>query len=151
MQEDILGKVAVDLLSVPPLIFRFMRRKLKRTTLADIDTDIKLPHFEIMMVLKEEGVLHPAEIGEKLQIAKAQMTYLIDKLVDLDLVKRDTDSDDRRTLNIALTEKGRTLLEEHETCLINAVREIMSSLNDKELQALSDSLRNLRDTLFKLQ
>ncbi len=151
MQEDILGKVAVDLLSVPPLIFRFMRRKLKRTTLADIDTDIKLTHFEIMMVLKEEGVLHPAEIGEKLQIAKAQMTYLIDKLVDLDLVKRDTDSDDRRTLNIALTEKGRTLLEEHETCLINAVREIMSSLNDKELQALSDSLRNLRDTLFKLQ
>jgi DNA-binding MarR family transcriptional regulator len=151
MQEDILGKVAVDLLSVPPLIFRFMRRKLIRTTLADIDTDIKLPHFEIMIVLKEEGVLHPAEIGEKLQIAKAQMTYLIDKLFDLGLVKRDTDSDDRRTLNIALTEKGSTLLEEHETCLINAVREIMSSLNDKELQALSDSLRNLRDTLFKLQ
>lgn len=151
MQEDILGKVAVDLLSVPPLIFRFMRRKLIRTTLADIDTDIKLPHFEIMMVLKEEGVLHPAEIGEKLQIAKAQMTYLLEKLVELGLVKRDMDNADRRTLNIALTDKGKTLLEEHETSLTDAVREILSSLNDKELETLSGSLRNLRDTLSKLQ
>ena len=151
MQDDILGKVAMELLSVPPLIFRFMRRRLVRTTLADIDAEIKLPHFEIMMVLKEEGVLHPAEIGEKLQIAKAQMTYLLDKLVDLQMVKRDADNADRRTLNIDLTDKGKSLLEEHETSLINAAREILSSLNDKDLETLSNSLRNLRDTLFRLQ
>ncbi len=151
MESDILGRVAVDLLSVPPLIFRFLRRKLIRTTLADIDTDIRLPHFEIMTVLKKEGTRHVAEIGDSLQIAKAQMTHLIDKLVDLNLVEREMDAADRRTLNIALTEKGKTLLEEHENCMINAVRENMSSLTDEELKVLSDSLRNLRDTLFKLQ
>jgi DNA-binding MarR family transcriptional regulator len=151
MESDILGKVAVDLLSVPPLIFRFLRRKLIRTTLADIDTDIRLPHFEIMMVLREEGTRHVAELGERLQIAKAQMTHLIDKLVELNLVEREMDAADRRTLNIALTERGKTLLEEHENCMINAVRENMSSLTDKELRVLSDSLRNLKDTLFKLQ
>jgi DNA-binding MarR family transcriptional regulator len=150
MQNDILEKVAVDLLSVPPLIFRFMRRKVVRATLADIDPEIKPPHFEIMMVLKEEGVLHPAEIGEKLQIAKAQMTYLLDKLVELNMIKREMCDADRRTLNIALTDKGKNLLEEHENSLINAVREILTSLDDKELETLSDSLRNLRDTLFKL-
>ena len=128
-----------------------MRRRLVRTTLAEMDAEIKLPHFEIMMVLKEGGVLHPAEIGEKLQIAKAQMTYLLDKLVELKLVEREADDADRRTLNIALTEKGKTLLEEHENSLINAAREILSSLNDKELESLSGSLRNLRDTLFRLQ
>ena len=72
-------------------------------------------------------------------------------LVELDLVKRDMGSADRRTLNIALTDKGKTLLEEHQTSLVEAVSEIMSSLNDKELKTLSDSLRNLRDTLSKLQ
>lgn len=104
-----------------------------------------------MKVLKEEGTLHVAEIGEKLQIAKAQMTHLIDKLVGLNLVERQMNSADRRTLNIALTDKGRTLLEEHENCLVTTVRENMSSLTDKELETLSASLRNLRDTLFKLQ
>ena len=149
MQEDIREKVAVDLLSVPPLIFRFMRRKLIRPTLSDID--LKFPHIEIMMLLRDEGVLHPAKIGERLQIAKAQMTYLLEKLVELNLVKREMNSTDRRTLNIALTDKGKTLLEEHENSLINDVRGIMSSLSDKELKSLSGSLSNLRDTLSKLQ
>ena len=151
MRSESLGKVAVDLLSIPPLIFRLLRRKLIKTTLADIDVDIKFPHLEIMKVLREEGTLHVAEIGEKLQIAKAQMTHLIDKLVDLNLVERRMNSADRRTLNIALTARGRTLLDEHESFLVNTVRDYMSSLSDKELETFSSSLRNLRDTLFKLQ
>ncbi len=151
MRNDIPGRVAVDLLSLPPLIFRIIRRKLIMTTLADIDVDIKFPHFEIMTVLKEEGTLHVAKIGEKLQIAKAQMTHLIDKLVDLNMVERNIDTADRRTINIALTDKGRTFLEINENNIVNAVREYISCLEDDELEALSNSLRVLRDTLLKLQ
>jgi len=151
MKDDILGKVALDLLSVPPLIFRLVRRKLIRLTLADIDIDIKFPHFEIMQVLKEEGTLHVVEIGEKLQIAKAQMTHLIDKLVEFNLVERNADAADRRTINISLTDRGRAFMEEHENNVINAIRENMSSLTDEELEGLSGSLRKLRDILVKLQ
>lgn len=151
MRNDIPGRVSVDLLSIPPLVFRIIRRKLIMTTLADIDIDIKFPHFEIMTVLKEEGTLHVAEIGEKLQIAKAQMTHLIDKLVDLNMVERNTDEADRRTINITLTDKGKTFLEIHENNITNAVREYISCLEDEELEALSHSLRVLRDILLKLQ
>jgi DNA-binding MarR family transcriptional regulator len=151
MRSDILEKVALDLLSIPPLIFRLIRRKLVMTTLADIDLDIKLLHFEIMRVLKEEGTLHPAKIGERLLIAKAQMTHLIDKLVELGFVKREMDPNDRRTINITLTEEGNQVLDEQDEFIVNAVRENMSSLTDKELESLCSSLRNLRDTLFKLQ
>ena len=121
------------------------------TTLADTYVDIKLLHFEIMRVLKDEGTLHPAKIGEKLFVAKAQMTHLIDKLVELDFVKREMGSDDRRTINIPLTEKGRKVLEEQDALVINAMQENMSSLADEELEDLSKSLRKLRDILFKLE
>jgi len=151
MRGEILGRVAADLLSVPPLIFRLVRRKLTMATLADTDVDIKLLHFEIMRVLQEEGTLHPAKIGERLLIAKAQMTHLIDKLVEKDFVSREMDSIDRRTINLTLTEKGKKVLVEQDILVINAVRDNMSSLSDKELEALSSSLRNLRDILFKLQ
>jgi DNA-binding MarR family transcriptional regulator len=151
MRGEILGRVAADLLSVPPLIFRLIRRKLVMTTLADTDGDIKLPHFEIMRLLKEEGTSHPAKIGERLLIAKAQMTYLIDKLVELDFVKREMDEIDRRTINITLTHKGTKVLEKQDNLVFDAVRDNMSSLTDVELEALSDSLRNLRDILFRLQ
>jgi DNA-binding MarR family transcriptional regulator len=151
MREEILGTVAGDLLSVPPLILRMLRRKLIRTTLAGIEPDINLPHFEVMRVLQEEGTLHVAEIGEKLQIAKAQMTHLINRLVELGLVARQMGDADRRTLNIALTERGRKLMEEHETNLVKAVREYMASLTDADMETLSESLRNLRDILTRAQ
>ncbi len=151
MHDDVQRKVALDLLSVPPLVFRMVRRRLVSTTLADTNLDIKLLHFEIMRVLKGEGTLHPAKIGEKLLIAKAQMTHLIDKLVELDFVKRETGSDDRRTINITLTDKGREVLEEQDNLVINAMQENMSSLTDAELEDLSGSLRKLRDILFKLE
>lgn len=150
MRGETLGKVASDLLSVPPLIFRLIRRKLVMTTLEDIDVDIKLLHFEIMKVLKEEGTLHPREIGERLLVAKAQMTHLVDKLVELGFVKREMDESDRRTINITLTDKGSKMLEEQDNIVINAVRDNMAALTEAELEALSHSLRTLRDILVKL-
>lgn len=150
MGSDIPGKVAVDLLSIPPLVFRIIRSKLINLTLADIEVDIKFAHIEIMTVLKEEGTLHPAEIGGKLQIAKAQMTHLIDKLVELEMVERSFGETDRRTVNITLTDKGKSFLDKHEKIIFDAVGEHISNLNESELETLSTSLRNLRDILLKL-
>ena len=151
MSCDIPGKVAVDLLSIPPLVFRIIRSKVINIALADIDIDIKLPHLEIMTVLKEEGTLHPAEIGKRLQIAKAQMTHLIDKLVDLRMVERNMDADDRRTINITLSDRGRSFMQRQDSIAVNAVGEYIADLNEGELETLTTSLRNLRDILFKLE
>ena len=151
MRGEIKSKVALELLSMPPLIFRLVRRRVVMSTMADTNLDITLLPFEIMHVLKDEGTLHPAKIGEKLLIAKAQMTHLIDKLVELGFVKREMCSDDRRTINLTLTEKGRKVLDEQDNLVINAVKDNVASLSDEEMETLSNSLRNLRDILFKLQ
>lgn len=149
MRSDILEKVSIDLLSIPPLIFRAVREKITRTTLSEVDTDITPHHFEIMRLLAEEGTLHVSEIGERLHIAKAQMTKLIDKLVALNLVERKMDIADRRIYNITLTAEAKAASKEHKRKLVKAARGILSSLTDEELQNLSVSLRNLRDILLK--
>jgi DNA-binding MarR family transcriptional regulator len=150
VREDILEKVATDLLSITPLIFREIRRKLIKTTLADIDAGITPHHFEIIRLLEKEGKLHVAEIGDRLQIARAQMTKLIDKLVDLKLVERQTDVADRRIAIITLSTHGKAVLEEHKTSIMNAIRETMGQLSVEDLKDLSDTLRKLQDTLSKL-
>jgi DNA-binding MarR family transcriptional regulator len=151
MRSNILKRVAEDLLSIPPLTFRGIRRRLIKTTLADIDVAITPLHFEIIRLLEEEGTIHVAEIGRRLQIAKAQMTQLIDKLVALNVIEKKIDIADRRTTNISLTDQGRIILEGQKTILMNAIRETMSCLTDKELEDLSYSLRKIRDILSKLQ
>jgi DNA-binding MarR family transcriptional regulator len=151
MRKDILERTAEDLLSVPPLIFRGVRRKLLKAALDSMNMDISPLHFEIMRLLKEDGTLHIAEIGERLQVARAQMTHLIDKLAELEMVERQADSADRRVTNIVLTSKGNTFLKEHGGNIWKATKEVLSGLTDEELAELSASLEKVRDVLSRLQ
>lgn len=151
MRDDILERAATDLLSIPPLIFRKVRTKLVKTTLADVDAGITPHHFEIIRLLDKEGKLHVAEIGDRLHIARAQMTKLIDKLVYLKFVERQTDVADRRTTTIVLSTYGKAVLREHKTSVMNAIRESMGQLSDEDLRDLSDTLRRLQDILSKLR
>ena len=96
MANRILDTVAEDLFSTLPLIGRSIRRKLLKTALTGFNEDIAPPHFEIMKLLDEAGTLHVAEIGERLQIARPQMTHLTDKLVELNIVERQMSMADRR-------------------------------------------------------
>jgi len=148
VRSDILEKVSMDLLSIPPLVFRATRKRIARSMLSEVDINITPHHLEIVRLLEEEGTLHPSEIGERLQIAKAQMTKLIDRLVALDIVERKIDTTDRRTHNIVLTMRARAMSARQKQKITSAVREIMSSLSDEELENLSTSLRRLRDVLL---
>ena len=151
MKNSILDSVTEDLFSTLPLIGRSIRKKLLKTALTSFDKDIAPPHFEIMKLLEEAGTLHVAEIGERLQIARPQMTHLIDKLVDLDIVERQIGTSDRRTINIMLTNKGETILEKHDSHIRNAIWETLSYLTIEELQDLSASLRKLQDIFSRVK
>ena len=150
MRKNVLDNVIEDLFSIPPLIIRGIRRKLLKTALANINVDISPLHFEIMKLLDEVGTLHVAEIGERLHIARPQMTYLIDKLADMDIVERQPDTKDRRMINIVLTHKGKTTIEERDNSLRIAIRETLFCLTDEELEDLSASLRKLQGIFSKL-
>jgi MarR family 2-MHQ and catechol resistance regulon transcriptional repressor len=71
--------------------------------------------------------------------------------VDLGIVERQPDTNDRRITNISLTQQGISLLEEHKHIVDQAIREIMSFLSDDELAELSGSLRKLWSILGKLE
>ena len=151
MKTEVLDGIAGDLLTIPPLIGRSIRRKLLRAAMAHIREDISPPHFEIMTTLEEAGTLHVTEIGEKLQIPKPQMTHLIDKLVALAMVERQPDARDRRIINITLTSRGKILLKKHRRMIEGAIKKSLTYLTDEELEELSTSLRKLRQILSKLE
>jgi DNA-binding MarR family transcriptional regulator len=148
-QNDALQRVAEDLLSISPLIFRTVRRKLATMPIADLD--ITPLHFEIMVLLEEQGTLHVSEIGQRLQIAKAQMTKLIEKLVALNIVERTMNPIDRRTINVSLTSQAKVILKDNKTQITQAVQNILATLSLGDLENLSNSLRNVRDVLLRAQ
>ncbi|MEE8419091.1 MAG: MarR family transcriptional regulator [Dehalococcoidales bacterium] len=149
--ENPLDNVADELFSTLPLIHRSIRRKLFRTALSGFNKDITPPHFEIMKLLQETGTLHVAEIGERLQIARPQMTHMIDKLVEMGFVERQPGNEDRRTLNITLNSQGKTVLSGQERHIRNAAKEALSNLPEETLRDLSASLRKLQEIFSQLK
>jgi len=150
MKNNILDSVVGDLLSIPSLIRRGINRKVVKAAFDQVGEGIGVPHFEIMMVLEGAGTQYIAEIGEKLLIPKSQMTFLIDRLVGLEIVEKRTDEADRRMSNVSLTDKGKAILKEKDRVLRANFTEKLSRLTDDELQQLASSLRRLRDILSRL-
>jgi len=150
MSKQLLKNAVSNLLSLPPVLHRTLRQKVLRATFWNNEKITNL-HGEIIRLLDEEGPLSIGQIGDHLMIAKAQMTQLIDKLVEIDTVERRAVKGDRRKIEIALTDTGKGLLQEHKKNIDTSIMDAMSSLTEKDLQDLSDSLSVVKDVLAKLK
>jgi len=103
------------------------------------------------MTIEESGTLHVTQISERLRIPRPRMTQLIDRLVNLGMVKRQRNSRDRRTINVMLSTKGKAFLKKHQKMIRDSIKMTLSCLSTEELADLSSSLRKLRDIFSRLQ
>jgi DNA-binding MarR family transcriptional regulator len=103
--------------------------------------DLMPAEFSILWVLHlNEGVRQGA-IAQGLSIKPAHMTKLIQKLVTTGYVTRNVPEDDRRSVRLALTEAGRTLITSHQDEFLNLHQYAPGHLNQSELAALVALLR----------
>ena len=150
MHNDLVINVASDLFSIPALASRIVRSKVTRIALANIEVSLTPLHFEIMLLLAEEGALAVFEIGKRLVLAKAHMTQLVDKLVEYEMTIREPDPKDRRVTLISLTEKGRKTIQKIQQSVNRALEKALSVLDNNDLKELSESLSKIRSILYKM-
>ena len=91
-----------------------------------------------------------SEIGRLVHISKSNMTSLIDKLVENGLAERLPDKNDRRVINIAITDKGTELLKDWRKYSNNEIKKNLSALSDEDLEKFYDSIENINDILKKM-
>jgi DNA-binding MarR family transcriptional regulator len=146
MKADNLELAITKFFSLFPLI----QKKLMKPENCRDPFDLSHSHFQIILALKEYGILPVSEIGKKLMISRPNMTPLIDKLIKEGLVKRLPSQEDRRIINIDLTDYGRSFLEDHQKMMTNYLKERLSILPDEDLIQLAASLENIKDVFLKL-
>jgi DNA-binding MarR family transcriptional regulator len=150
MQKDLVKTIAIDLFLIPAFSSRIIRSKFTKVAFADIEVSLTPLHFEIMYLLMEESSLPVAEVGKRLILAKAHMTQLVDKLVEKEMVIRETDPNDRRVIRISITEKGKEILDEVYERVSSAFKEALSSLSKNDIEELTTSLSKIRDILSRM-
>jgi DNA-binding MarR family transcriptional regulator len=110
------------------------------------------PHlkYAVLGILKNRGPLPMSEIGSILGVSKPNMTVIIDKIIEEKDVKRGYDDKDRRIIRIEITKKGKDALADAKELMKSELKKRLSILDDKELDELSSSLKNIKDILSKL-
>lgn len=87
--------------------------------------------------------LNPSEISEKQGTSRNTISGLIRNLEQEALVERHLDENDRRKFNICLTQKGRTLVEEHNRKHTHIIGDSFSVLSEEEQEQFDQLLTKI--------
>ena len=86
-------------------------------------------------------------LADAICLSLSSATGLIDRLVSKKLVKRDRSSEDRRVVQVELTEHGKTLNEEAMQGPVEFSRGLLKGLNADEQDALIGLFRKISDRI----
>ena len=115
-------------------------------------TDVQ---FNVLSLLKHESGeqkgLTQVELSCMLLVKRANITSIVDRMEKAGLIRRTPSAEDRRYNLVRLTARGRELLEFTEKDYMAAVHEVMSVLNNEELDDLIGMLNRVRARLQKVK
>lgn len=133
------------------LFFENFPPRIKDFPKCIIPTALPPSHIKVILYLEREKSVPISQVAKKLGISKSNMTPIIDKLMELDLVNRYSDKKDRRVLRVELTPKALDLFKYLESMAKEIIQSKISKLPDDDLDALSNSLHILSSILKKIQ
>jgi MarR family 2-MHQ and catechol resistance regulon transcriptional repressor len=73
--------------------------------------NLSITEFSVLEVLYFQGKQTIQQIGNRILISSGSMTYVIDKLEQKGIIKRNDCKEDRRVIHITLTAEGLDLME----------------------------------------
>jgi MarR family 2-MHQ and catechol resistance regulon transcriptional repressor len=105
--------------------------------------DLSPSQFGVLEALLHLGPMCQTELGTKLLKSSGNITMVIDNLEKRGLVKRIRSLNDRRFIQISLTEPGKELIQQLFPGQLSAIVEEMSILTEQEQEALASLCRKL--------
>ena len=96
-------------------------------------------------IIEKIGDRDPERMSEVAGVTLATLTVACDKLVAKGLVRRVRSQEDRRVVNIMLTDKGRAAYEYHKDFHERMIASLVDTLSPEQTALLAQSLEKLQD------
>jgi MarR family transcriptional regulator, transcriptional regulator for hemolysin len=91
-----------------------------------------------------------SELAEALEVEKATLGRLLDRLADKGWIRREADADDRRAKRIYLTEEVEPAMKAMRAAAADLRREAFAGLSAQEREHLIDCLLDVKENLTRL-
>ena len=126
-------QMAAQLHSVSMRMLRVLRRE-------DEEAGMSASRLSALSVIVFAGPISLADLAAAEHVRPPTMSRIVENLVQDGLVTRDTDPGDRRMVQIAATDAGRTMLDDGRARRVHAISGRLEKLADSERRALSRGL-----------
>jgi DNA-binding MarR family transcriptional regulator len=112
------------------------------------DKELSPTQYNVLRILRGAGNagLPCREIGARMVTRDPDITRLLDRMEESELVTRARDEQDRRVITVKISEKGRKIANELDDPLLELHRRQMAGLTQRELKDLVELLERLRKT-----
>lgn len=147
MNSDDIVKIQTQLLDVLPYWNHKIGKPFKQLFDNGISVDM---YYAIRGIQNKGGSMTMSELAVWMNLSKQHTTKLVNKMVDLALLDRASDSADRRITNIIITEKAQVFVEEFLHNDAGCFKEMLQELEETERGDFSEALAVVMDILKKV-
>ena len=146
IDPQMINSVAQNMFHALPLL----RKRLLHMDVVQAEHGIPLSHVQVLYMLNDGKSMSVSDISHKLGIAKPNITPLVDRLLERGLVQRQRDANDRRVVNVVITEDGVNTLSAIQDTIASQVRMQAEHLSSAEFKELAESLASITRILSTL-
>jgi DNA-binding MarR family transcriptional regulator len=136
-----------ELMATVAALRRLVRRRLRAVVPGP---PLRGAQLELMRVIEQQPGIGIAAAGRVLVLAANTVSTLVDQLIDLGMLVRDTDPNDRRAARLWLTEAATQRLAAGRQARAELMTGVVAGLSVAEREALAQALPALRALLAAL-
>ena len=105
--------------------------------------------YSMLRHLYEDGPMPMAEVAGLLMVTPGWITGLVDSMEEKGLVERIRNKEDRRIIDIRITESGSALYKKASEIHMEFIKDCLQQLDDSEALTLLENMEKLRSTVAK--
>jgi len=112
--------------------------------------DLNKTHMKALMIIYIENNPYMTEVCYHMNMERGSMTPVVDRLIEMNLVERRRNPEDRRKVNLHLTALGQSLVQANLHRAHRHIMEKMKHLPKEEVQRFKNALLDLHEITLKL-
>lgn len=114
---------------------RLLNRAMRHQARCD-GVDISMAQLSVLRIVEDNGVVRPVDLAHQAGLSASSVSGLLDRLEALGFVRRVRRQEDRREVEVRLTDAGQSFLNDLHDSLFTKLVDLFAPLDDAELATL---------------
>jgi DNA-binding MarR family transcriptional regulator len=131
---------ACELLEVVPMVMREIRSQMR----SQGSLDLTVPQFRMLAFVNRNKGSSLCEVADHIGLTSPSASTLVDGLLERGLMTREEHPDDRRRVRLAITGRGRAILEASSRGTMAYLSKKLSSVSADEREVIVKAMETLR-------